>query len=98
MNKIKVEKDSKVINFEYNNKKYTFIGETHSGLKIDISPHILNGLLILECPKRYNNYTINKISTHYKKSVKDNKILKNESYIDLSILYCLSPIFEPIDK
>jgi hypothetical protein len=87
MNKIKVGKNSKIVNFEYNNIQYTFIGEVHSGLKTDISPQIQNGLLILECPEKYNNYSISKISNHYRKTVKHNKDIKNESYIDLSILY-----------
>ena len=87
MNKIKVEPNSKIFNFEYNNRQYTFIGEVHSGSKNDISPQIQNGLLILEFPKRYNDFTISKIINYYGKIVKDNKYMKNESYIDLSMLY-----------
>tara|TARA_B110000285_G_C15134207_1_gene625753 strand:- start:2658 stop:3368 length:711 start_codon:yes stop_codon:yes gene_type:complete len=98
MNKIKVSKTSRVVNFKYNNTQYTFIGETHSGLKNDISPQIQNGLLLLECPKRYNDLQINKILKHYQKSVKDNKKIKNESYIDLSILYFTNKYVNILNK
>lgn len=84
---IKTSSNTKVINFEYNDRKYTFVGEVHSGTKIDISPQINDGLLILECKKKINNLSLDKISNHYIKFVKKNKKIGNESYIDLSLLY-----------
>ena len=84
---IKVSKNSKVISFKYNGRQYTFVGEVHSGLKKDISPQIEDGILILECNKRYNNISLGELNKHYKSYVAKNKKIENESYIDLAVLY-----------
>ena len=75
--------------FKHNGVEYIFIGEAHSGLKKDISSLIDKSnnkiLSIVECHMDMNKLPIGKISSHYKKKVKEDKKIKNESYIDLHI-------------
>lgn len=81
-----ITKDTIIMNFVIEDKNFILIGENHMGEKKDIS-NIINNikgevLLLLECPKEYNNKKISEIYKYYKKSE-----IKNESYIDLSLLY-----------
>ena len=83
--------NTSILTFSKNGKDFMFIGEVHSGIKQDISKLINdfdgNILTILECNKGFNTLSINKISTRYKKIIKDNKSNKNDSYIDNHLLF-----------
>ncbi len=104
MNLTKKLTENAIQEYEIKNSmfKIYIIGESHEGIKKKgLSKKIIKNkyeIIIVEAPKSYMNETMKELKTGYNKTIKKNKKLQKDSYMDMVIYYFIDKYYKFLNR